>query len=205
MGLVKGGVVANQKIDQLSILENEIIKILLLYGNEEVEFTEEVINVDDAGREKIDTRKYENTVSAEIYVHLHEDEIEFSNVLFQEIYTEIIHQLNQLEKLDIDGLINHKNTEISTIVTSILMEKENPNRQLSNWEGQNIEVKSALEVLAKDVNDVVYNLRRVLIGEKIDELMSEAVANQGAPIDLEVIRNYTNLKMRLFEKLNRVV
>ncbi|MGJ8762306.1 MAG: DNA primase [Polaribacter sp.] len=205
MGLVKGGVVANQKIDQLSILENEIIKILLLYGNEEVEFTEEVINVDDAGREKIDTRKYENTVSAEIYVHLHEDEIEFSNVLFQEIYTEIIHQLNQLEKLDIDGLINHKNSEISTIVTSILMEKENPNRQLSNWEGQNIEVKSALEVLAKDVNDVVYNLRRVLIGEKIDELMSEAVANQGSPIDLEVIRNYTNLKMRLFEKLNRVV
>ena len=205
MGLVKGGAVTNQKIDQLSILENEIIKILLLYGNEEVEFTEEVVNVDDAGREKIGTRKYENTVSAEIYVHLHEDEIEFSNVLFQEIYTEIIHQLNQLEKLDIDGLINHKNTEISTIVTSILMEKENPNRQLSNWEGQNIEVKSALEVLAKDVNDVVYNLRRVLIGEKIDELMSEAVSNQGAPIDLEVIRNYTSLKMRLFEKLNRVV
>ncbi|QVY64925.1 DNA primase [Polaribacter sp. Q13] len=205
MGLVKGGAIASQKIDQLSILENEIIKILLLYGNEEVEFTEEVLHVDDNGKEKIDVRKYENTVSAEIYVHLHEDEIEFSNELFQEIYTEIIHQLNQLEKLDIDGLINHKNTEISTIVTSILMEKENPSRQLSNWEGQNIEVKSALEVLAKDVNDVVYNLRRVLIGEKIDELMSEAISNQGGPIDLEVIRNYTSLKMRLFEKLNRVV
>ena len=205
MGLVKGGPASSQKIDQLSILENEIIKILLLYGNEEVEFIEEVINVDDDGREKIETRKYENTVSAEIYVHLHEDEIEFSNALFQEIYTEIIHQLNQLEKLDIDGLINHKNTEISTIVTSILMEKENPNRQLSDWEGQNIEVKSALEVLAKDVNDVVYNLRRVLIGEKIDELMNEATKNVGVAIDLEVIRNYTSLKMRLFEKLNRVV
>ncbi|WP_158840708.1 DNA primase [Polaribacter sp. L3A8] len=205
MGLVKGGAVASQKIDQLSILENEIIKILLLYGNEEVEFIEEVIHVDEEGREKIDTRKYENTVSAEIYVHLHEDEIEFSNALFQEIYTEIIHQLNQLEKLDIDGLINHKNSEISTIVTSILMEKENPNRQLSDWQGQNIEVKSALEVLAKDVNDVVYNLRRVLIGEKIEELMDDAVKNQGAAIDLEVIKNYTSLKMRLFEKLNRVV
>ncbi|WP_343330688.1 DNA primase [Polaribacter staleyi] len=205
MGLVKGGAATSQKIDQLSILENEIIKILLLYGNEEVEFVEEVIHVDEEGREEIGTRKYENTVSAEIYVHLHEDEIEFSNPLFQEIYTEIIHQLNQLEKLDIDGLINHKNSEISTIVTSILMEKENPNRQLSDWEGQNIEVKSALEVLAKDVNDVVYNLRRVLIGEKIEELMDDAVKNQGATIDLEVIKNYTNLKMRLFEKLNRVV
>jgi DNA primase len=205
MGLVKGGTVSTQKIDQLSILENEIIKILLLYGNEQVEFSEEVINVDEEGVEHIETRKYENTVSAEIYVHLHEDEIEFSNVLFQEIYTEIIHQLNQLEKLDIDGLINHKNSDISTIVTSILMEKENPNRQLSDWEGQNIEVKSVLEVLAKGVNDVVYNLRRVLIGEKIEELMNEAVKDQNASIDLDIIRNYTSLKMRLFEKLNRVV
>ena len=138
-------------------------------------------------------------------MHLHEDEIEFSNVLFQEIYTEIIHQLNQLEKLDIDGLINHQNSDISTIVTSILMEKENPNRQLSDWEGQNIEVKSVLEVLAKGVNDVVYNLRRVLIGEKIEELMNQAVKDQSASIDLDIIRNYTSLKMRLFEKLNRVV
>ncbi|MEO9569806.1 MAG: DNA primase [Polaribacter sp.] len=205
MGLVKGRSVSTQKIDQLSILESEIIKILLLYGNEQVEFLEEVIDVDDEGREKIGVRKYENTVSAEIYVHLHEDEIEFSNVLFQEIYNEIIHQLNQLEKLNIDDLINHKNTDISSTVTSILMEKENPNRQLSNWEGQNIEVKSAIEVLAKDVNDVVYNLRRVLIGEKIDELMKEARENKEAIIDLEVIKNYTSLKMRLFEKLNRVV
>ena len=205
MGLVKGGVVSTQKIDQLSILENEIIKILLLYGNEEVEFIEEVINVDEEGREKIALRKYENTVSAEIYVHLHEDEIEFSNTLFQEIYNEIIHQLNQLEKLDIDDLINHKNSEISTIVTSILMEKENPNRQLSNWEGQNIEVKSVLEVLAKDVNDVVYNLRRVLIGEKIEELIRNATEQPDVTVDLETIKNYTNLKMRLFEKLNRVV
>jgi DNA primase len=205
MGLVKGGAATTQKVDQLSILENEIIKILLLYGNEQVEFIEEVINVDEEGREQFGTRKYENTVSAEIYVHLHEDEIEFSNTLFQEIYTEIIHQLNQLEKLDIDGLINHKNTDISTIVTSILMEKENPSRQLSDWEGQNIEVKSVLDVLAKDVNDVVYNLRRVLIGEKIEELMNDAAKDENAIIDLEVIRNYTSLKMRLFEKLNRVV
>jgi len=205
MGLVKGGQTAIQKIDQLSILENEIIKILLLYGNEQVEFVEELLQVDDEGREEISLRKYVNTVSAEIYVHLHEDEIIFSNTTFQEIYTEIIDQLNQLQKLDIDGLINHKNSNIATVVTSILMEKENPNRQLSNWEGQNIEVKSALEVLAKDVNDVVYNLRRVLIGEKIEELMQEAQKSKDLSLDLEVIKNYTSLKMRLFEKLNRVV
>ncbi|WP_405562941.1 DNA primase [Polaribacter sp. Asnod6-C07] len=204
MGLVKvADTVSTQKVDQLSILENEIIRILLLFGNEEVEFTEEVVNVDENDKETIAIRKYLNTVSAEIYVHLHDDEIEFSNTTFQEIYNEIIHQLNQLEKVDIDGLINHKNTDIANTVTSILMDEEK--HQLSNWEGQNIFVTGALEVLKKAVNDAVFNLRRVLIGEKIEELMKEATENSAINIDLETIRNYTNLKMRLFDKLNRVV
>ena len=203
MGLVKGGSISSQKVDQLSILENEIIRLLLLFGNEEVEFSEEIVNIDENDKETITIRKYLNTVSAEIYVHLHDDEIEFSNATFQEIYNEIIHQLNQLEKVDIDGLINHKNSEIANTVTSILMDEEK--HQLSNWEAQNIFVTGALEVLKKAVNDAVFNLRRILIGEKIDELMKEATENKAIHIDLETIRNYTNLKMRLFEKLNRVV
>ncbi len=205
MGLVKGGLVSSQKIDQLSILENEIIRILLLYGNEEVEFVEEVINTNEEGKETIDIRKYQNLVSAEIYVHLHDDEIEFSNSTFQEIYAEMIHQLNQFEKLEMDGLINHKNPDIRSIVTAILMDEENPNMKLSDWEGQNINVTSAFEVLNKAVNDSVFNLRRVLIGQKIEELMKEAIESQSKNIDLEMIKSYTQLKMRLFEKLNRVV
>ena len=203
MGLVKGGQIASQKVDQLSILENEIIKILLLYGNEEIEFSEEIVNVDEEGKETITTRKYLNTVSAEIYVHLQDDEIEFSNSIFQNIYNEIIHQLNQFEKVEIDGLINHKNPEIAKTVTSILMDEEK--HQLSNWESKNIFVTGALEVLKKAVNDAVFNLRRILIGEKIEELMVEASQESAIAIDLEVIKNYTNLKMRLFQKLNRVV
>ncbi|WP_397445540.1 DNA primase [Polaribacter sp. R77954] len=203
MGVVKAVNVTSQKINQLSILENEIIRILLLYGNEEVEFTEELITFNDDGREKIEFRKYQNTVSAEIYLHLQDDEIEFSNTVFQEIYTEIIHQLNQSEKVEIEQLINHSNTEIAKTVTSILMDEEK--HQLSNWESKNIFVTQAVEVLKKAVNDSIFNLRRILIGEKITDLMREASENTSKTIDLEVIKNYTDLKMRLFEKLNRVV
>ena len=205
MGLVKGGPISTQKINQLSILENEIIRILLLYGNEEVDFSEEVVNTDASGKEIVVLRDYKNLVSAEIYVHLQDDEIEFSNVIFQELYNEIIHQLNQFEKLEIDGLIHHKNPEIGVLVTSILMDEEDPNMQLSDWEGQNITVTSALEVLKKAVNDAVFNLRRILIGEKIEELMNEAMKSESKNIDLEMIKSYTELKMRLYEKLNRVV
>lgn len=201
MGVVKGGVVSLEKIDEISKFEKEIIKILLLHGNKETEFTEEIENEDEEGKVLLTSRKYNNNVSAEIYVHLQDDEMEFTNTIFQEIYTEIIHQLNQSEKLEINALVNHKNQEIASTVTSILMDEDEEKYQLSDWEGQNIEVKMAL--LSKQVNDVVFNLRRVLIGKKIEELIKEATGE--IAIDLETVKGYTSLRIRLFEKLNRVV
>ncbi|MGY8943413.1 MAG: DNA primase, partial [Flavobacteriales bacterium] len=172
MGVVKGGIVSLEKIDEISKFEKEIIKILLLHGNKEAEFIEEIESEDEEGKVLLTSRKYNNNVSAEIYVHLQDDEMEFTNTIFQEIYTEIIHQLNQSEKLEINALVNHQNIEIASTVTSILMDEDEEKYQLSDWEGQNIEVKMAL--LSKQVNDVVFNLRRVLIGKKIEELIKEA-------------------------------
>ena len=201
MGVVKGGIVSLEKIDEISKFEKEIIKILLLHGNKEAEFIEEIESEDEEGKVLLTSRKYNNNVSAEIYVHLQDDEMEFTNTIFQEIYTEIIHQLNQSEKLEINALVNHQNIEIASTVTSILMDEDEEKYQLSDWEGQNIEVKMAL--LSKQVNDVVFNLRRVLIGKKIEELIKEATGE--IAIDLETVKGYTSLRIRLFEKLNRVV
>ena len=201
MALVKGGKVASQKIDQLSILENEIIKILILYGNEEVGFSEEVVHTDQNGKEKFSNRKYQNLVSAEIYLHLQEDEIEFTNPVFQEIYTEMIHQLNQYEKLEIDKFINNTNTEIAAIVTSILMDEEK--YQLSNWGKKSIEVKSALEVLPKAVSDVIYNLRRILIDRLVTDFLVQG--KEYTNEEKEEIMSYNSLRIRLSEKLKRVV
>jgi DNA primase len=201
MGLIKGGQISSQKIDQLSILETEIIRILLLYGNEEVEFIEEVISADEEGRESTSERKYQNLVSAEIYLHLQEDETEFSNPLFQEIYTEMIHQLNQSEKLEIDKFVNNKNTDIATTVTSILMDEEK--YELSNWESKSIEVKSALEALSKAVPDVIFNLRRILIERLVNESLVEG--KEYSNEEKEEIMSYNSLRIRLSEKLKRVV
>ena len=205
MGIVKGGQVSFQKVDELSILEQEIIRLLVLYGNEKVDFTEEIITEDEEGKETISLKKFENTVSSEIYLHLQDDEIEFSNTTFQEIYVEMIHQLNQSKEIKINDFTSHQNSEITNIITSILMDKEDPKKQLSDWESKNIEVKTEIEVLPKSVSDVIFNLRRILIGKKIEELMKEALENKSENIDLEMIKNYTGLKIRLYNKLNRVV
>jgi DNA primase len=147
--------------------------------------------------------KTENTVSQEIYLHLHDDEIEFSNAVFQEIYIEIIHQLNQTERINLNEFSNHQNQNIAQLTTSIIMDDENPNRQLSDWEKQNIFTNTEKDKLRKAVNDVIYNLRRVLIEKLVKE---KSVAEKSySSEEIEEIMNYNSLRIRLSDKLNRVV
>ncbi|CAM1342456.1 DNA primase [Tenacibaculum aestuarii] len=203
MGLVKGGKgKLQQSIDQLNILEKEIIRILLLYGNEIVDFVNWVDAVDERGRPFLEKEEYQNTVSNELYLNLQEDEIEFTNEVFKLTYFELIHQLNQDEKISVDYLVMHENPQISSLVTNILMDEEKYN--LSDWERKEVFVTETIKVLPKLVTDAVLNLRRVLIEEKIKEIMHESQEQSVTP-DLEEIANYTGLKKRLFEKLNRVI
>lgn len=202
LGLVKGGGKGRQKIDQLNILEKEIIRILLLYGNEVIDFVNWVDGVDEKGRPVMEKEEYQNTVSNELYLNLQEDEIEFANEIFKLTYYQLVHQLNQDEKISIDQLIMHENQEISNLVTNILMDEEK--YSLSDWERKEIFVTDTVKILPKLVSDAVLNLRRILIEEKIKEIMHE-VQTQNVVLDLEEISNYTDLKKRLFEKLNRVV
>ncbi|WP_299125180.1 DNA primase [uncultured Tenacibaculum sp.] len=203
MGVVKGkGAKANQKIDQLNILEKEVIRILLLYGNEVIDFVNWVDGVDEKGRPILEKEEYQNSVCNELYLNLQEDEIEFTNEVFRLTYYELIHQLNQDEKISIDQLIMHEDTNISNLVTNVLMDEEK--YSLSDWERKEVFVTDTVKVLPKLVSDAVLNLRRVLIEEKIKEILEQVQTENTMP-DLEEISNYTDLKKRLFEKLNRVV
>lgn len=199
-----------EKIDPLKLLERKIIEILMLYGNEEVEFVDFTSEIDEEGRKRIVRQQYSNTVSNEIYMHLQEDEIEFTDPVFLKIYYEIIHLLNQKEVISPDAFTNHEDNDIAAAVTDLLMDEEK--YSLSNWEKHNIYVNGKKAYLSKLVTDVLYNLRRLLIAQKILELQTELVGDDAVPTDLEAsqesleaIRDYTSLKQLLFEKLNRVL
>jgi len=191
-----------KEIDSLYVLEKEIIRILLLYGNEEVDFIDFNEKEDENGKKYIEEDTYTNQVSKELYLNLQDDEIEFANEVFQTIYYEIIHQLNQSEKVNIDEFITHKNQDVAAMVTAILMDDEK--YQLSNWESKNIYVTEAVEILSKLVHDAVYNIRRILIDRKIKDIITTATSDKSL-VDLEEVKDYTRLKMRLFDQLNRVV
>ncbi|MFK5957994.1 MAG: DNA primase [Lutibacter sp.] len=195
-----------EKINELKKYEREIIKILLLYGNSEVEF-ENFVADEEKDNDEIKSAKKEyflNAVSNEIYLNLQEDEVEFTDETFKQIYYEIIHQLNQSKSILVDAFVNHSNTEIANLVTNILMDDEK--HTISDWSRKDIVIKSKEKDLPKMVLDAIYNLRRILIEEKLKSLSFINYNNEEERIEnIEASMNYTSLKVRLFERLNRVV
>jgi DNA primase len=194
-----------ERVNELQKYEREIIKILLLYGNNEVEFVDFVAGeeAEDPEFQPIKKVKFNNVVSKEIYLNLHDDEVEFTDDTFKNIYYEIIFQLNQDEIISVDKLVNHDNSEVANLVTTILMDDER--YLLSNWERKNIFIRSKKSDLSKMVLDAIYNMRRILIEQKINSLISEFGIDEERDKIMESIVDYNNLKTRLFERLNRVV
>jgi len=191
------------KINTLDIYEKEIIKILLLYGNHQVNFVDWVEDHDKKGKVVMVKEEYTNSVAHELYLQLQDDEIEFTNPLFKKIYKEVSHQLNQDEKLALDWLTSHQDVEMASEVTDILMDDER--YILSDWESKEIEVTKKTDVLQKLVQDAILNLRRVLIELKVKELMQEVSEEEKRVEALQEVMSYTRLKTLLFEKLYRVL
>jgi DNA primase len=194
-----------EKVNELTKYEREIIKILLLYGNNEVDFVdyEAPEIVDPSKPQKLKKVQITNVVSKEVYLNLQEDEIEFTDDTFKLIYYDVIEQLNQNESISVDTLVNNSNSEIASLVTNILMDDEK--YVLSNWERKNVFTKSKESDLSKMVLDAIYNLRRVLIEEKINTLISTEINENEREQILETVVNYSSLKKLLFERLNRVI
>ena len=199
----KGSGKAPETINTLEIFEREIIKILLIYGNKEVAFTDWLEEINEFGIVKMVKDEYTNIVSQELYLQLQDDEIEFSHGTFQKIYLEIITKLNLEEKISIEQLTSHRDSDISQAVTDILMDDEK--HLLSDWEAQEIHVTPKEEVLPKLVTDAILNLRRVLIERKITELIKDVEDEKNRETALELVMNYTSLRKKLFEKLHRIV
>jgi DNA primase len=196
------------KINQLEKYEKEIIKILLLYGNQEADFIDWIEEIDGLGKKKLVKEVYQNIVAKEIYLSLQEDEIAFTNPIFRKIYNVVINQFNQRERIDIQQLSQNEENDIANMTTDILMDDEK--YILSDWERKNVFVKSKETQIPKLVNDVVLNLRRILIAKKINEISNHIKENNIKEIQekkelFEEIMNYTHLRKLLFDRLHRVV
>lgn len=194
----------NNNIDTLFELEKKIIEILLIYGNEEITFEEDVFDENKEGKTKTTNKKRTLKVFEKVYMDLHIDEMEFSNEDFKNIYFKIIESFNENKEINIDKFINQLEENQQLEVTNIVMENEK--YFLHDWKKNNIYPKSKLDSISQLTVETILNLRCFLIEKKVDEFKDQSAnTNDSKKSILEEVVNYANLKKLLSEKLNRVL
>ncbi|PVW17089.1 DNA primase [Marixanthomonas spongiae] len=194
-----------EKVDAQYELERKIIELLLLYGPKEEDFEELILETDEKGEIDFKPETQTKTVFRKIYLDLQEDEIEFTNDAFKELYTAITDRFMREEDLKVDDFVKVLEPEKAHAVTDILMEEEK--YSLHNWERKEIYVKEKKHSVSQIVSETILNLRRELINQKIKEL-SETIKQQGPDdeqVNLQDVVDYITLKKLLSEKLRRVV
>ncbi|MCF6295949.1 MAG: DNA primase [Flavobacteriaceae bacterium] len=194
-----------KKVDVQFELEQRIIETLLLYGNKTEDFEDLVLKENDEGELVLEPVVHQAKVFEKIYLDLQEDEMEFSNANFKELYYIIIDTLNQNPETGLENFVNKVNPEIASEITNILMNDER--YELHNWERKNIFTKTKDNSVAQLVNETILSLRCFLIDQKVSDFKQETIGNKNQINKnvLEEVKDYSSLKMLLSRKLNRVL
>ena len=198
-------VIKPKKVDIQFELEQRIIETLLLYGNKTEDFEDLVLKENIEGELVLEPVVNNAKVFEKIYLDLQEDEMEFSNKNFRELYYIIIDALNQNPESGLENVVNKVNPEMAVDITNILMNDER--YELHNWERKNIFPKEKKHSIAQLVNETILSLRCYLIDQKVSDFKQETIDNK-ADVNknvLEEVTDYTKLKTLLSRKLNRVL
>jgi DNA primase len=194
-----------KKVDVQYLLERKIIEVLLLYGNEVEEFEDLVLKENEKGDLVLEPVVHEAKVFEKVFLDLQDDEMEFTNTHFKELYYTIIDRLNQDTKFELKTFINTVSTDMSSEITTILMDDDR--YALDDWNRMNIFPKEKKMSIAQLVSETILNLRCFLIDQKVKEFQQETLQNKKDSNRniLEEVRDYSGLKMLLSRKLNRVL
>ncbi|TQD39837.1 DNA primase [Haloflavibacter putidus] len=193
------------KVDQQYQLERQIISLLLRYGNIQDEFEDFILKAAEDGDLQLEEEIQTAKVYEKIFLDLQEDEIEFTNTNFKELYQLIIEKFNQNQELNIRELVNSVKPELASEITSIIMEEER--ESLHKWHEQDIYVTDRSELEPREVNETILNLRRFLIKKKVNDLL-ESIKEKRTESNTDVIQetmDYKSLEVLISRKLNRVI
>lgn len=186
-------------------LERKIIEILMLYGDRTEQFEDLILKEDETTGDLIlEPTMQETRVFEKIYLDLQEDEMQFTNQKFKELYYTIIDRLNQDENFSTKDFINQLDQESASTVTSILMEDEK--YTLHDWGRNQITPKEKEHTVAQLVSQTILSLRCYLIEQKVAEFKNATLSkNVDSRSIIEDVKDYLGLKMLLSRKLGKVV
>lgn len=193
-----------EKVDILYRLERKVIEILLLYGDKTEEFEDVLLKSNEEGEIETVTEKKEYKVFQRIYLSLQEDEVELSNELFRNVFTDLIAFYNQNESFSLEQYLMRLQPEFAQEVTDILMEDEKVS--LHNWEGQNIFAKDKQASIAQYVSETILSIRWFLVDRIIEELKSSIQPDNSDNTELlSMVVDYSKLVNSFSKKLGRVM
>ena len=192
-------------VNRLEILEYDLIKNLLLYGNRECIFTDTILVEEEDGTLKEQQIQQTLKVYEKIFLELQEDEIELANPDFKQIYELLMGKLSENPNYDVNRIANELPIELSEKVSGMLLDDEN--NQLHDWSKRDIVPKAKDAHLETIVGDIILNIRSLLVHHLIQSLTQQmAQANEEEKKELlENVMNYIQLQKLLAKRLNIVV
>ena len=192
-------------ISKLEILEHDLIKNLLLYGNRECVFTDTILIEEEDGALKEQQVQQTLKVYEKIFLELQEDEIEFANPDFRQIYELLMAKLSENPDYDVNKIAAELPVALSEQVSDLLMEDED--RQLNDWGRRDIIAKDKDAHIDAAIADIILNIRTLLVRHLItttSEQLPNATDEERREL-LENVMNYIQLQKILAKRLNVVV
>ncbi|AWH83956.1 DNA primase [Flavobacterium album] len=197
------GSVQQERVDILDRLERRIIEILLLYGGTEQDFEDVYIKYDKFGKEYEYTERKAYKVYERIYLNLQEDEIQFTNPVFRELYKAITDHYLAHQSLTVDTFLNTLPPELQSVATDIFMQDEK--YSLHEWEEKKqIPVKDKTMSVSAYANEHIIDLRWLLLGKLIQDLKMQVSPDADNMEILMAVNDYNTLVNYLSRKISRL-
>ncbi len=177
--------------------EKEIIRLMLLYGNETI-----TIDSEDADKEKITIPV---KIAEFIVKDLSADEIVFESSVCQQIFNEIASLLEKGVPADRDYFLHHPNANIAALSIDLSMA---PYELSSNWEKNNIYIAQENERLKECVFNALHSFKAKKIERMIEEnqkKLRKAQSGDEVVVLLEEQVRYKEISRKINNELGRII
>ena len=182
-------------ISQNSVVEEEIIKLIMQYGNLKVTLKDD------------QNQAYETTVNEEIINQFIHNDLHLNHPLYQNIINEVKIGLEQGELRTGEYFSRLENYEISQLATSLMLDKYSISENWKNKQG--IHIKSIEESVEKSLFDTLLRFKSLFVENEIKKQMELLKVNEITLEERTTIFNriseLTKIKIFLNRYLDRII
>ena len=181
---VKTKKISSNSEDKLQKQEEEVLRLLLNYGNETFILDEE-----------------DESVAAMIINELENDGIEFSTPIHNDIYKQIIAKIEETGKINIQSFINSNEEHISSLAVNLVA---TPHSISNNWEERH-KIYTGLESqkMQKTTKKAILSLKKGVVDFQISELQKAIQEETIDTAGTKKLNELTKIKTQIAKLLGR--